>query len=258
MKVLTLISVICILYVSCQETHAQIRIVSRDEIEAVASPRMSPDSAFLSFDTRYIEASDMTEDDAPRTFRFEMKNIGESALDIHRVNTTCSCVTTTVGKTTLEPGESTILTARYDPEGHPGKFERKIFVYTGPGNNPAAVLRLSVDIAASPDKARLYQVQMGSIRMRGKEIIFRRGVKGVEILNFINLSGKSLKLECETMFLPGNISFETRPASVADGQEGMIVISYEPSESDRYDKVPIILKGLGVPPGQSTINIKFE
>lgn len=258
MRLLNLISFICLLCVSWNDALAQMKIVSRDMLEAVASPALSPDSVFLSFDKRLVEVSDMTEDDPPRTFRFEMQNTGTVPLTIHRLNTTCSCVTATVGKKVLEPGEKTFLTARYDPEGHPGRFERKIFVYTGPGNDPAAVLRISVDIAAGTDKARLYHVQMGGIRLRAKEIVFRRGEKSVETLNFINLSGRALKLECETMFLPGDVSFATRPAVVADGEEGVMVISYDPSVNDVKDMVPLILKGLGVPPGQSTIKIRFE
>ena len=258
MRRLLLISVICALNASWNDAQAQITIVSRDRLEAVASPSLSLDSAALAFDKRLVEVSDMTEDDPPRTFRFEMKNIGEAPVSIHRLNTTCSCVTAAVGKKMLQPGESATLTARYDPKGHPGKFERKIFVYTGPGNDPAAVLRLSVDIAASADKARLYQVQMGGIRLRGKEVVFRRGEKGVETLNFMNLTGRSLDLECETMFLPEGMSFETRPAVVEDGQEGVIVISYAPTGNEFNDKVPLILKGLGVSPSQSTINVRFE
>lgn len=243
---------------SVQTGRAQIRILSREQLEAVESPALSADSLSLGFSNRHLIAPPMDEDDSPQYFRYEMTNTGNEPVSIHRVTTTCSCVTATVADRMLGPGEKTILTARYDPKGHPGRFERKIFVYTGPGNEPSAVLKLTVDVRSSGDKSGLYHVQMGGIRLRTSEVVFERGVKAVQMLNFINLSGRDLKLECEKVFLPGCITFETRPEVLKNGEEGVIVIGYEPLEEENNERIPLMLKGLGVPPGQSTINIRVE
>lgn len=258
MKSAAIISILSLLTMSVQTTLAQIRILSREQLEAVESPRLSADSLSLSFDTRHIVASPMNEGDSPKHFRYEMKNAGTVPVTIHRVTTTCSCVTATVADRMLEPGEATVLTARYDPKGHPGRFERKIFVYTGPGNDPSAVLKLTVDVGYSDDKSGLYHVQMGGIRLRTSEVVFDRGVRSVQELNFINLSGSELKLECERMLLPKYITFETRPEVLKHGEEGVMVIGYEPSPDERHERIPLILKDLGVSPGRSTINIRIE
>lgn len=258
MRSAAFISLLCLLMISVHTGSAQIRILSREQLDAVESPRLSDDSLSLSFGTRHIVAPPMSEDDPPQYFRYEMKNAGTSPVSIHRVTTTCSCVTATVADRGLEPGETTVLTARYDPKGHPGRFERKIFVYTGPGDEPSAVLKLTVDVGYSDDKSGLYHVQMGGIRLRTNEVVFDRGVRSVQELKFINLTGSGLKLECERMFLPGYITFETRPEVLENGSEGVIVIGYEPSSDERHERIPLILKGLGVPPGQSTINIRIE
>ena len=99
---------------------------------------------------------------------------------------------------------------------------------------------------------------MGGIRLRTGEVVFEKGVKAVQKLNFINLTGRDLDLECESMFLPPNITFETLPDVLKDGEEGVIVIGYEPSEADRHERIPLILKGLGVSPARSTINVRIE
>jgi hypothetical protein len=38
----------------------------------------------------------------------------------------------------------------------------------------------------------------------------------------------------------------------------VLTVSYDPQKGDAREKVLLVLKGLGVPPGQSTINIRFE
>jgi hypothetical protein len=146
----------------------------------------------------------------------------------------------------------------YNPKGHPGKFERKIFVYTQDGNAPAAVLRLSVEVATGADLSQEWPVQMGGIRLRRSEVAFSAGAKGVEQLRFINLSGRPLALQCEENFLPECLSFRTEPEVVEDGAEGVIVISYDPSLPGVRDSMNVILKGLGLPPTKSSITVRIK
>lgn len=237
---------------------AQIKIVPRETLDAVASPRLSCDSAALGFDVRHIAAPQMNEDDAPQTFNFRLTNLGEDVLEIRGIRTTCSCVTARAGKTALEQGESTEIAVRYDPKGHPGKFERRIFVYTREGNDPSAVLRLSVDVSAGADMAGEWPVQMGPVRMRRSEVTFTEGQNAIEKIRFINLSGKPLALACEEAFLPKCLSFGTRPEIVPPGQEGEMLITYRPQEGPLAKNVKVILKGLGLPPTRSSIIVRTK
>ncbi|MBQ8855431.1 MAG: DUF1573 domain-containing protein [Bacteroidales bacterium] len=258
MRVLAVIFLFLSLGISSESARAQIRILSREALEAVDSPRLSRDSSSLVLGTRHINAAPMREADPPATFRTEISNAGDSPVDIRRISTTCSCVTASAEKTRLMPGDKTGLTVRYDPKGHLGRFDHKVFIYTMPGNAPAAYLSLSVNVESGSDKSGLYQVQMGGIRLRSSEVLFLAGERAVETLNFINLSGRPLKLECEDMFLPADLKFETRPEVVEDGEEGVMVITYDPSGEMPRKEVPLILKGLGVAPSKATVKIRFE
>ena len=258
MKSLRFIFFSVLLVMSAMTSGAQIRIVPREALDAVASPRLSRDSSSLDFDVRHIVAGSVRNDDSPVTFKVEMTNVGEEAIEVLKVQTTCSCVSAVTGQNLLAPGAMTTLTVRYDPKGHLGRFEHKIFVYTRPGNAPSAVLRLSVDVEDGSDISGSYQERMGKIAMRSRNITFIKDRKAVEVLKFVNLSGKDLKLECESMFLPDCISFESRPAVTGPGKEGEIVITYDPSLGTSADHVRLILKNLGVQPSQSTIIITIE
>ena len=235
---------------------AQMRIIPREKVEAVSNPRLSADSASLAFETRHIVAEPMTEDDAPETFIYRFENVGDKDVDIIRLVSTCSCASAICSVKSVAPGASAEISVKYYPKGHPGRFERKVFVYTQEGNTPAAVLRLSVNVASGADRSVEWPFQMGGIRLRRNEVTFAQGKKAVETISFINLTGKSLTLECETMFLPECFCFSSDP--VENGAEGTITITYDPAKPGVRDNVKLILKGLGLPPSQSSITIKLQ
>lgn len=235
---------------------AQMRIIPREKVEAVSAPRLSADSASLAFETKHIVAEPMTEDDVPEIFIYRFKNVGDKDVDIIRLVSTCSCASATCSVKSVAPGASAEISVKYYPKGHPGRFERKIFVYTQEGNTPAAVLRLSVNVASGSDHSTEWPLQMGGIRLRRSEVTFKQGKRAVETISFINLTGKSLKLECEAMFLPECFCFSSDP--VENGAEGTITITYDPAKTGVRDSVKLILKGLGLPPSQSSITIKLQ
>ena len=232
---------------------AQMKIIPREKVDAVSNPRLSADSASIAFDVTHIIAEPMNEDDAPETFVYTLKNVGTESLEVVRLVSTCSCATATCSVKSVEPGASAKINVRYNPKGHPGRFERKVFVYTQAGNKPAAILKLSVDVANGSDHSTMWPIQMGGIRLRNAEVTFTTGRKAVETIGFINLTGKPLKLECEEMFLPECLTFSSEP--VENGEEGVMTISYDPSGPALREKTNIILKGLGLPPSRASIII---
>ena len=235
---------------------AQMKILPREKIDNVANPRLSPDSAALKFETRHIVAEPINEDDAPPTYIFRFENVGQRTLNIDRLVSTCSCASASIDKKEVKPGERAEIAVRYNPKGHPGRFERRIFVYASGVNDPAAVLKLTVNVENGKDLSGVWPVQMGPIRLRRSSVEFVRGRKVVEKLRFINLSGKPLKLQCEKTFLPDCLDFAAD--MVEDGQEGEIVISYDPSKPGVREQMKVILKGLGLPPTKATITVNIK
>lgn len=244
--------------VSAMTADAQLRMVSKEKLQEVANPALSADSASLSFEQKHIIAEPMNEDDAPTSFAYRFTNVGKETVTIKRLVSTCSCASAVCPVKEVAPGASAEISVTYNPKGHPGKFERKVFVYTQDGNSPAVVLRLSIEVATGADLSQEWPVQMGSIRLRRSEVAFSAGAKGVEQLRFINLSGRPLALQCEENFLPECLSFRTEPEVVEDGAEGVIVISYDPSLPVARDSMNVILKGLGLPPTKSSITVRIK
>ena len=253
MKFLRVISIIFIWALAAMTASAQMKIIPREKVDEVSNPHLSADSSSVAFDVTHIIADPMNEDDAPKNFVYTFKNVGVKTLKIVRLVSTCSCATATCSVKTVEPGASAKINVRYNPKGHPGNFERKVYVYTQQGNRPAAVLRLSVDVSNGADHATLWPIQMGGIRLRTTEVTFTQGKKSVETISFLNLSGGTLKLECETAFLPACLTFSSE--EVPNGSEGSMQISYDPTKPGERETFKLILKGLGLPPSKSTITV---
>lgn len=237
------------------EARAQMIIVPREKLEAVSNPRLSLKSASFRFDHLTITAQTMSEDDGIQSFSYPFENVGSDTLRLGRLVTTCSCASALCSKMTVAPGETSEITVKYNPKGHPGRFERKVFVYVAGEEAPAAVLKLSVNVENGSDMSGLYPVSMGSIRVRRNEVDFIRGVKAVESCVFINLSDSPMRLECERALMPICLSFSTEPEVVGPGEEGRILISYNPAAGGERPRMPVMIKGLGVPPTQSAITV---
>lgn len=240
---------------SAMTAAAQLRMVSKEKLEQVSDPRHSADSAFLAFDTRHIVAEPMNEDDTPKTFVYRFTNVGDHALQIKRLVSSCSCAAAVCTVREVVPGASAEISVRYNPEGHPGKFERKVFVYTQDGNDPSAVLKLSVDVSAGADLSGEWPVQMGSIRFRRSEVTFKAGEKAVETLRFINAGDRPVSLDVDRDFLPACLSVSFDRDLVEPGEEGVIRVSFDPSMSGVREAMKVILKGLGLPPTRSTLTV---
>ena len=240
---------------SAMTAAAQLRMVSKEKLEQVSDPRHSADSAFLAFDTRHIVAEPMNEDDAPKTFVYRFTNVGEHALQIKRLVSSCSCAAAVCTVKEVAPGASAEISVRYNPAGHPGRFERKVFVYTQDGNDPSAVLKLSVDVSTGADLSGEWPVQIGSIRFRRSEVTFKAGEKAVETLRFINAGDRPLTLDVDRDFLPACLSVSFDQDSVEPGEEGVIRIAFDPSMSGVRESMKVILKGLDLPPSRSTITV---
>ena len=250
----------CLLMCMCLtfNLQAQIQVISRSQLENVENPPLSADASNLEFRYESIVAEDMTEDDGIQTYSYTFRNTGADTINIDRLVSSCSCAVATFKEDRIPPGKEGEIVVKYNPKGHPGRFERKIFVYTGGYRTPSAVLRLQVNVDNGADLSGQYPMPMGKIRLRRSEVSFSRGIKAVEKCTCINVSDAPVKLMCEQFLLPPFLRFRAEPEVLQPGQEGSMIIEYNPTDKEERSDVIIMLKGLGVPPSQSAIKVKLK
>lgn len=143
MSIRKIIYAAVLVFVSFSAT-AQIRIIPKERLDSIANPPLAAESAYMMFEELNIKAQPMLETDAPKTFEYRFENTGTQPVTISRLVSTCSCASASYNKKTVPPGHKGTIYLRYNPEGHPGRFVRRVFVYTGENKQPSAVLRLSV------------------------------------------------------------------------------------------------------------------
>ena len=156
----------------------------------------------------------------------------------------------------VAPGKDGEITVKYNPKGHPGRFERKIFVYTKGENDPTAVLTLSVNVENRMDVPEQYSITMGDIKLKSATVRFKKGVAATESLSFINVSGKSVRFDCDRALLPDCLRFYAEP--VRPLSEGVIKVAYDPTKGGERDEMIILLQGLGGTPRNSSIKVILE
>ena len=256
MRIAGIILAVVLAFGFMPEAEAQLKLVSRDKLKSVNSPELSRDSSSLDFVTRHIVAERMSENDSPVIFTYEFTNIGRRQLEIKRLVSTCSCAQAICNRRFVAPGEKAQIMVTYNPKGHPGRFERKIFVYTMDGSSPAAVLRLSVDVENSLDIAGQYPVSMGKIRLKTAAARFRKGTDDVVKIKFVNVSGRVLRFDCDRAFLPDCIKFYAPPTRPLE--EAEMVVRYDSTQSGAKEKMTIFLNDLGVPPSQSSLTVYLD
>ena len=243
--------------VSASTAFAQLKLVPKEKLNEIASPRHSPDSAAFWFLAKRIDAGTMNETDPPSNFYYDFTNVGKDTIHISQLRTTCSCVTAFSDRTLVAPGEKGRITARYNPKGHPGTFERRIFVYTVDLTRPAAVLKMTARVESGTEFSE-YPIQKGCLRLRRDEVSFSKGKKAIETIRVVNVGDTPLSLGYEKMFLPQCIDFDVNPQVMQKGQKGELNIYYDPDKGGENENQKLILKGLGVPPSQSAIKIRIE
>jgi hypothetical protein len=84
--------------------------------------------------------------DAKATYRFKVTNKGKAMLNITRLNPSCGCTSTVVGKWSLAPEESTSIEVSFNPNGFRGLTRKSIQVTSDDPTNPVQTLTFEANV----------------------------------------------------------------------------------------------------------------
>ncbi len=79
--------------------------------------------------------------------QFVVYNDGKKDLLIHKAKTTCSCLKTTISKTTVVVGDSSIVKVDFDSFGKEGKDSRKLDVYLNDYLRPDVTIEIKGEVS---------------------------------------------------------------------------------------------------------------
>ncbi|MDR2682960.1 MAG: DUF1573 domain-containing protein [Dysgonamonadaceae bacterium] len=72
----------------------------------------------------------ITEDGGAKSATFVITNRTDAPILITNARASCGCTTPDWTKTPIEPGKTGTITAKYDPKGRPGPFDKTVTIYT--------------------------------------------------------------------------------------------------------------------------------
>lgn len=256
--------VLAIVSISALQCGAQ--IVPRHVLDSIANPPIAADKSLV-FERTETDSVKMSEDDAPAAFNFDFSNAGDKPLVITRVETSCGCAVASYDKRPVQPGGKGRVTVTYNPDGHPGKLLRRIFVYTGAsGTYPAARLTLAGEIIPSADATlKGYPVAMGSLRLKSRNVsigVISRTESKTERLVCVNGGNKPLRLGAMAAMSPDWISFRTEPEIIEPGETADLVVTVNGGSLPQGMKGELvndlIIEGLNGRPSERSLRITAQ
>jgi hypothetical protein len=191
--------------------------------------------AAIDFEEKIHDFGELKEDDGKATHSFNFTNTGEQPLIIHNVRASCGCTSPDWTKQPVQPGKTGSIKATFDPRNRPGNFNKSIVVTTN-ATEPSVVLRITGKVVAREKTVEdIYPREMGAIRLRNTHLSFTRiapeEVK-TEELEVINTSEHAVTVEFDRV--PAHIKIKMDPKTLAAGQKGKIIATYDAKAKDDW------------------------
>ncbi|MEG1701152.1 MAG: DUF1573 domain-containing protein [Alistipes sp.] len=204
----------------------------------------------------------ISEDDAPRLYRFAYRNTSKKPVVILRVVTTCGCTQPAYSRQPIAPGGEGEVSVTFHPRGRAGSLHKALFVYTNESETkPVAELALIGVVAPTTDQYFGYRHHIGPLRLRQEAVNFRTVTavqQRVMRIEVVNAGRRHLRLSA--MGLPKYAAFRTEPAVIAPDSVADLVFTLRPSKADAPDTLDqmIYLDGLGEPLAPSRRAIRLQ
>ncbi len=142
-------------------------------------------------------------------------NVGDSAVVIVNVNTTCGCTTSDYTRQPIAPGDTAVVRLTYLATGRVGAFEKSAFVFT---NTAQRKMRLTItgNVLASENTLKsVYPEHIGALYMDSRIIPFGDVKKGSSKMAYIGAYNNSADtLQVQFSNVPKHVAMEAFPPQV--------------------------------------------
>lgn len=172
------------------------------------------------------------------TARFTLRNTGDKTLVVTGARANCGCTTPVLSADIVEPGDSATLTVSYDPEGRPGRFEKKIYVDTNADPKRSTLTISGVSIGSSATLDARFPVEVGSLRLAHPAALLGKIKRGH--VKSVFESGYNVSLD--TIYpvitdVPKWLEAKVLPAAVAPGEQVSLHFFVTSGKCDQWDVV---------------------
>lgn len=186
----------------------------------------------IKFEKTSHDFGDIKETDGNVTYKFEFTNNGTSELIIQSVRPSCGCTTAGYTEDPVKPGEKGFVTAVYNPNNRPGKFNKSLTLVSN-ANPPQMRIYIMGNVVPKPHSVEDdYPTVMGGLRVKyrsfnfGKLTTEKPVTKSFEVYN---TTDKEISFISEVK-APEHIKVQFLPQVLAAKTLGAIEVTYDPTD----------------------------
>ncbi|GAB4231585.1 MAG: DUF1573 domain-containing protein [Ekhidna sp.] len=190
----------------------------------------------IKFEVVDHDFGEIREEDGFAEYTFNFVNSGDKPVKITQVKASCGCTTPGWTKEEVMPGDSGFVKARYNPRNRPGKFRKSLRIST---SDPASDQTLYIMGMVKPKPKtpeEEYPIVAGEFRLKYRGLNMGKVTTEKPVsktFDIYNPTDSTLFLRNDGV-VPSHISVSLADDSLAAGQSGKLVVSYDPIAKDDY------------------------
>lgn len=161
-----------------------------------------------------------SEEVGPVTCSIPVVNTGDEPLRIINARATCGCTRPEFDPAPVAPGDTTFVKVTYDPAGRPGRFSKKVYLYTNTTPDKSSVVIKGVVVGASGTVDSRFPVEAGPLRLRSQSAAFGEIYRGkYKTVFFEGYNSSTDTLRPYFTDIPRYLNVGTVPEAVPPGEQ---------------------------------------
>lgn len=190
----------------------------------------------IRFTENTFDFGEVKEEDGPIRHTFSMVNVGGAPVAINGVEVSCGCTTPEWTQEAILPGDTGIITAQFDPENRPGKFNKSLQVSYSIDGMQGSAETLYIEGIVRPKPKTVEDdlpTKMGMLRLKYKSLNLGK-VTNEQVISrsysVYNDGDSAISWQTELSELPPNIAIAFEPELLEPKSFGEIKLEYDPKE----------------------------
>ncbi len=167
------------------------------------------------------------EDDGKVSCTFRLVNVGDTALIITSVRTSCGCTASEFDRAPIAVGDTSSVTVTYNPARRPGSFSKEIFVFTNAKPNRSMLKICGNVLAGEETLTNRYPVAIGELRLESASMPMgevKRGKSRNAYINALNNSADTLIVRFDDA--PEHLRPRAIPDTIAPGMSPVLSVHF--------------------------------
>lgn len=166
---------------------------------------------------------------------FTAINVGNEPLQVLSARANCGCTVPDYDRNPIAPGDTLHIRVSYNPAGRPGRFDKKIYVYTNTDHDKYTLTITGTVMASQNTIKSRYPIAAGPAHFNTTFLALGEHIKGHTGSTFLrgyNATDSVILPEVEN--LPPYMRAEVRPTMVRPGEQFVISLNSYTGQCPTY------------------------